>query len=384
MTTVSSLERVIRAVSHRPVDRIPLDLGGSYTTGITREVYRRLAGRLGVDVDTPALCDVVQQLAVPDDRVVRALGVDVRGVVPNMVRKNPVIEMIDGQPGFTDEWGIEWRRPAGALYFHAAGSPLGGNITVRDIENFDWPNTADPALFDGIVGEARAYHEQGYAVILESICSGMFEMCGRIRGVEQFYMDMAMESDLACALMDKFVELKIDFYNAAAGRLGEYVQFIREGDDVAGQESLLVSPVMYREMIKPRHKLLFDAQRRAFPDPFFIWLHSDGAIYEILPDFVEIGVQVLNPLQLTAKGMDAEQVKREFGKDLAFWGAGVNTQEVLPHGTPDEVRADVRRRIEILKPDSGFVFGTVHNIQDDVPVENIMAMLETFEAMRKG
>jgi uroporphyrinogen decarboxylase len=139
---------------------------------------------------------------------------------------------------------------------------------------------------------------------------------------------------------------------------------------------------MYRDMIKPRHKQLFDAQKKAFPSPFFIWFHSDGAVYDILPDFIEIGVEVLNPLQLTARGMDAAQVKTEFGKDLTFWGAGVNTQQILPRGTPDHVRQDVQSRIEILSPDSGFVFGTVHNIQDDVPLENILAMLETFEQMR--
>jgi uroporphyrinogen decarboxylase len=139
---------------------------------------------------------------------------------------------------------------------------------------------------------------------------------------------------------------------------------------------------MYREMIKPRHQRLFEAQKKAFPSPFFIWFHSDGAIYDILPDFVEIGVEVLNPLQLTARGMGAARIKREFGRDLAFWGAGVNTQQILPRGTPDQVRQDVRQRIEILGPGSGFVFGTVHNIQDDVPVENILAMLETFEQMR--
>ncbi len=382
MNEISSLQRVISAVTHQPVDRIPLDLGSSFTTGITRGAYMRLAQQLGVQIEAPPLYDVVQQLAVLDDRLAQMLRVDVRGVTPNMVRKDPPLETVEGVRRFTDEWGIEWEQPPGTLYFHASRSPLAGEISVKDVDAFGWPNTADPALFEGLVEQARRYNEQGYAVILECICAGMFEMCCRVRGTEQFYMDLAINPTLACALMDKFVELKIAFYQAAAEKLGSYVQFIREGDDVAGQESLLMSPQMYREMIKPRHQQLFEAQRKAFPAPFFVWFHSDGAIYDILPDFIEVGVDVLNPLQLTARGMDAAQVKSEFGKDLAFWGGGVNTQQVLPRETPVQVREDVRHRIATLGPDSGFVFGTVHNIQDDVPVENILAMLETFEQMR--
>ncbi len=382
MSKKTSLERVLAAVRHQPVDRIPLDIGSSYTTGITKNAYLRLTTALGIDVGTPQLVDTVQQLVRMDERVAEAIGVDVRGVVPNIVRKAPVLVDIDGVRKFTDEWGVDWEQPPGALYFHAVGSPLASATSGKDVEAYDWPDTAAPALFEGIVEEARQYHEQGYAVMLECICAGMFEMCCRVRGLENFYIDLMINPDLACALMDKFVELKINFYTAAAEHLGEYVQCIRESDDVAGQESLLISPAMYRDMIKPRHKQLFDAQRKVFPEPFFIWFHSDGALYEILPDFIEIGVEMLNPLQLSAAGMDAVKIKKEYGQDLAFWGAGVNTQHILPTGSPDEVRQDVLKRVAMLRPDSGFVFGTVHNIQDDVPIENLMALLETFSEIR--
>jgi uroporphyrinogen decarboxylase len=364
------------------VDRIPLDFGSSFTTGITRQAYLRLARALGVELEEPPLYDTVQQLAVLDERIARAIEVDVRGVTPNLGRKSPTVEIAGGVEHFTDEWGIGWHRPPGTLYFHAAGHPLAGDITEKDIHAFPWPDTQDPALFDGPEQEARGYAEQGYAVILEGVCAGIFEMGFRLRGTEQFYLDLGANTSLVCCLMDKLVELKIAFYEAAAERLGPYVQFIREGDDVAGQDAMLISPRMYRDLIKPRHKLLFEAQRAAFPAPFFVWLHSDGAIAEILPDFIEIGVDVLNPLQLTARGMDAERIKREYGNDLAFWGGGVNTQEILPFGSPDEVRQDVRRRIDVLGRGSGFVFGAVHNIQDDVPVMNILVMLEAFEQRR--
>jgi uroporphyrinogen decarboxylase len=160
------------------------------------------------------------------------------------------------------------------------------------------------------------------------------------------------------------------------------VQFIREGDDIAGQQALLISPQMYREFLKPRHKQLFDAQKRLFASPFYVWFHSDGAIYDIIPDFIEIGVDVLNPVQLTARGMDAEKLKRQYGREISFWGGAVDTQNVLPRANPDEVRRDVKERIRCLAAGGGFVFAAVHNIQDDVPAENIIAMLEAFRELR--
>ena len=164
--------------------------------------------------------------------------------------------------------------------------------------------------------------------------------------------------------------------------MGEYVQFVREVDYIAGQETLLVSPKMYREMIKSRHKMLFDAQKRCFPEPFFVFFHSDGSIFDIIPDMIEIGVEVLNPVQLTAKGMDAARLKSEYGKDLCFWGGGVDTQSILPNGSAAEVKRNVTERINTFAPGGGFILGTVHNIQDDVPAENVLAMVEVFKELR--
>jgi len=380
---MNSRERVITALEHREGDRVPLDLGSTFVTGITRGAYARLAESLGAAGGDVELCDVVQQLAVVSEGVLEKLEVDVRGVVPNIERKRPTLEAVEGGARFCDEWGLTWLRREGGLYFDVTESGLAGEISERDIDDFAWPDTGSPALFEGLGERAKRYYERGYAVILENVCAGVFEMCCRVRGGEQFYMDLAMNPKLACRLMDKFVELKIEYYKAAGERLGEYVQFVREVDDVAGQESLLISPGMYRDLIKPRHKQLFEAQRKYFPAPFYIFFHSDGAIYDIIPDFLEIGVDVLNPVQLTARGMDAARLKREYGKDLAFWGGGVDTQGVLPNGSVEAVRRNVTERMTELAPGGGFIFGAVHNIQDDVPVENIAAMLEQFGRLRE-
>jgi len=375
-------QRVIATLNHEEPDRIPLDIGGSYVTGITKNAYVRLAQALGIDPEPVVLCDVIQQLAEPSEELLRKLDVDTRGIVPNIVRKNTSLEICDGEEQFRDEWGVLWRRPEGSLYFDVAESPFAGQISEAVIEDFPWPDAADPALFDGLEDKARQHYNQGYAVMLDNLCAGLFEMCCRVRGTEQFLMDLVMDPDSACALLDKFVELKLKYYGAAAERLGGYVQLIREVDDMAGQQSMLISPDMYRQFIKPRHKLLFEAQKKLLPQPFYTFFHSDGAILEIIGDFVEIGVEVLNPVQLTARGMDAPALKQQFGKDIVFWGGGVNTQHVLPHAEAEQVRQNVRERVAQLAPGGGFVFATVHNIQDDVPMENILAMLEAFREMR--
>ncbi len=380
---MTHLDRVIAAASHEQPDRIPFDLGSSLVTGITRNAYERLAEAMGIGVGEVELYDTIQQLPVLSEELVALLDVDVRGIIPNFARKRPALDRGEDGASFVDEYGVRWLMPDGSLYFDVAESPFSGDLTVADVESFSWPDPEDPALLAGLADEARRYHEQGYAVILDSLCAGLFEMCCRVRGYEQFYSDLALEPDLAHALLDKFVDQKIRFYRAAAPVLGQYVQFVREGDDMAGQESLLMSPAMYETFMKPRHRALFAEQKNLFPAPFYCFFHSDGAIGSLLPHFVEIGVDVLNPVQLTAEGMVAEDLKAEYGSDLVLWGGGVDTQGVLPEGSPDDIRRNVRERIDRLGRGGGYVFGAVHNIQDDVPTENMIAMLEAFRESRE-
>ena len=380
---MNSRERVLIALSHKEPDRVPFDLGSSFATGITKNAYINLARYLGVEEEEIEFFDTVQQLVYPSERLLEKLSVDTRGVVPNIVRKNPEIEEKEDGKYFTDEWGIRWKMPKDGFYFDIVESPLSGNITEEDIEKFPWPDPTSPHLFDGVVEKAKKYYGNGYAVMLESFCSGIFEMSCRLRGYEQFYTDLAINPEIACKIMDKIVELKIKFYEEASKKIGKYIQFIREGDDIAGQKNLLISPKMYSEYIKPRHKQLFEAQKKYFPEPFFIFFHSDGAIYKIIPDFIEIGVEILNPVQITDEGITLEKLKKEFGKYLTFWGGGIDTQHTLPKGSKEEIREEVKKRIEILSQGGGFIFNTIHNIQDDVPPENIITMVETLMEFNK-
>ena len=382
MKRMNSRERVLTTMEHREPDRIPFDLGSTKVTGITRNAYLNLCRHLGEDIGTFDLFDATQQLATMRESVLRRLGVDTRGLMPNVMRKNPDIKDHGDFRFFTDEWGVRWEMPRDGLYFDLVKSPLAGNITEKDIKDFPWPDATDLSLLSGLREKVQSWYQQGYAIILESLCAGIFEMSCRLRGYEQFYMDLALNPALACKLMDKFVDMKIQFYKVAAKELGGYVQFVREGDDMGGEESLLILPESYRKYIKPRHTELFKAQKQIFPEPFYVFFHSDGAIYDLIPDFIEVGIDILNPVQVTAKGMNVRRLKQEFGRELVFWGGSVDPQ-TFAGSSPEDVKREVRRRIEDLAPGGGFVFGSIHNIQDDVPPENIMAMWEEFQEVKE-
>ncbi|MGQ9608755.1 MAG: uroporphyrinogen decarboxylase family protein [bacterium] len=379
---MNSRDRVLTSLNHEKPDKIPFDLGSSYVTGISKSAYVNLINYLKKDIHEIEFSDTLQQLVIPEEGLLKEMGVDIRGLFPNIVRKKPNIKESGKSKYFTDEWGVTWEMPPGSLYFNLIKSPLSGEIDMDDVDNFPWPNTGDIKLIEGLEEKAKKFYNDGYAIILESVCAGIFEMSCRIRGTQDFLMDLAINQDLACKIMDKFVELKIRFYEMSAQKLGNYIQFIREGDDIAGQENLMISINMYRKLIKPRHEKIINYQKEIFPKPFFIFFHSDGYIYDLLPDFIDVGIDILNPVQITGKSLN--EIKKEFGNYISFWGGGCDTQKILPFGTADDVRKDVRYRIEQLSPNGGFIFCPIHNIQADVKPENIMAMYETYRSMAES
>ena len=215
------------------------------------------------------------------------------------------------------------------------------------------------------------------AYVLGRNAPGIWEVALWLRGFENFFCDMAENPDFAGALMDLICEVKMKYWQKALALVGPNVLMVSEADDLASQNALLCSPAMYRRFIKPRHARLFAFIKQQAQVPVKIFYHSCGAVAPLLPDLIESGVDILNPVQVSAMGMDTRELKRRFGQDLTFYGGGVDTQHVLPHGTVQEVRDEVRRRLDDLAPGGGFIFNTVHNIQADVPAENIMAMWET-------
>ena len=217
------------------------------------------------------------------------------------------------------------------------------------------------------------------AYVLGRNAPGVFEVALWMRGFENYFCDMIANRPFAEALLDIICEIKMKYWGRALELLGENVMIVSEADDLASQDRCLVSPKLYRDLIKPRHTRLFSFIKKQARVPVKIFYHSCGAVSELIPDLIEAGIDILNPVQVSAAGMDTKELKRRFGRDITFYGGGVDTQQVLPRGTPQEVRDEVHRRIDDLAPGGGFIFNTVHNIQADVPPENIVAMWEALQ-----
>jgi uroporphyrinogen decarboxylase len=377
---MDSRERVLAALDHRGADRIPRDLGASRVSSIHIDAYRRLRPALGLPPREPVVVDISQQLALVEDDVLDALGVDARGAAP----RSPSTwqrELVDDGAylRFRDEWGVTRSKPKDSgLYFEATSAPLTGEIDASHVARFAWPDASDPARTAGMADEVRRIAlDERRAVYVGSICAGITEMLFRLRGYEDAYMDLAAEPELARDIMERVLQLKLAWWERVFRELGPDIDIAGEADDLGGQQALLFSPTTYRSLVKPLHAELFAYIHRHSRARVF--LHSCGAIRELIPDLIEIGVDILNPVQVSAAGMDTAALKRDFGRDLVFWGGAVDSQGVLGTGTPDQVRAEVRARIADLAPGGGFVFASVHNIQANVPAENIVAMWRTVE-----
>jgi len=377
---VQPKERVLAALEGESVDRIPADLGSSRVTSISRDAYVGLIKHLDlpIDVSEVKLVDHMLQLPHIDERFLRALGVDVRGVKINTVRKAPDLLERERHWEYLDEYGGRWRKPKqGGLYFDLVSSPLSGTITESDIDGFAWPDWTSASVFDGLAETARAFSEAGYAVVLEGEGGGIFETASRVRGYTELYMDLALRPNLAKKLFDRIADLRCALWRSAADALGQYVDVVREGDDVAGQDKPLFAPTTYRELLKPNHQRVFRTIKESFPGRTYTFFHSDGAVRELIPDFVEIGIDILNPLQPGLPRMDLLELAREFGGKVTFWGGGVDPQTVLPVASPDAIREEIRERVASVRDvTTKYVFSAIHNILGDVPPENVVAQFE--------
>jgi uroporphyrinogen decarboxylase len=373
-------DRIRAALAHQETDQLPFDLGGTRVTGIHVRAYERLRPALGLEPRDPRVADLTQQLAEVEPDVLDAMGCDVRNVAPRGASTYRREYHEDGtHRWFIDEWGVGRRIPLkDGLYFDSFAAPLAGEPDDAAIDAFAWPDPADPARYEGMAQEAQRYAAEGRAVHAGSICGGLTEGLFKMRGFEDGYMDLAAEPARARRVMARILEIKFAYWERLLPQLGDTVDIVGEADDLGGQARPLFSPATYRSLVKPLHRELFDfIHARTDAKVFF---HTCGAVRDLIPDLIDIGVDILNPVQVSAAGMDTAELKREFGRDIVFWGGGVDTQRVLGTGTPDEVRAEVRRRIADLAPGGGFVFATVHNIQPDVPAENILAMREELRA----
>ncbi len=363
---------------------MPFDLGSTIVTGVNVQAYRKLVAHLGLGDLPAAVLYERSGIADMDERVLRRLRVDTRGLLP--ATYSPARwarERSEDQTHRTivDEWGISWRQPKdGGLYYDVSGSPLAEAASLEELSGYRWPDHSRKDRVEGLDVRARQLREQtDCALVVESELAETFTTPFMLRGYENFYIDLIDKPELACYLMDRMVEIQLAYWRTALETIQAYPLILRTGDDLGDQRRTLISPQMYRAMVKPRHARLFAGIRKLARGKVYLFFHSDGAVRDLIPDLIEIGVDILNPVQYTAEGMDTRRLKKEFGSDIVFWGGGVDTQHILPKGSREEVRDEVKRRIDDLAPGGGFVFTPVHNTQYDVPPENFMVMWETLQ-----
>jgi uroporphyrinogen decarboxylase len=378
----TSRRRVEAALNHREPDRVPFDLGGSVVTGIHEKAYRQLRRYLGLPEKEVEIENTVQQIARVHEDVKDRLNVDVYGIQPGPARD--FILPLWSEGGYRrmrDEWGIEWWMPEeGGYYYDMRVHPLANVSSIEELRGVKFPDPLDPARFEGLAeGADCLMNERQKAYVLGVNAAGVLEMALWLRGFDAYLRDMLVNRPFAEALLDIVCEIKMQYWAHALNLLGENVMMVHEGDDLAGQDRLLIAPELYREFLKPRHARLFRFIKEQAATDVKVFFHSCGAVAPLIPDLIEAGIDILNPVQVSAAGMNTRELKRLYGKEITFYGGGVDTQRVLPRGTPTEVRDEVRRRIDDLAPGGGFIFATVHNIQADVSPENIMAMWEALQ-----
>lgn len=378
-------ERVLRVLNHEEPDRVPCDMGGSDNSAIVRGACERLMKHLGLAPEPLFVTSKVMQTVKVPEALLVALGIDTRGVYDTLL--DPAAGDGDAPDGtFVDEWGVKYRRSSldsPDFYYEVVEAPLAKATSTKDLERFAWPTNYDEerAVRAGI--EAKRLHEEGrYAVVGKINGTALFEFTAiKLRGFENFLMDMALQPTFAAALLEHTLEVAIRRWEVFLKHTGPYLDLVMVGDDLASQANPLMSPKMYREVVKPFQKRYFEFLKSRTRAKLIY--HSCGNVVPLIPDLIEIGVDVLNPVQVSANQMDTAMLKREFGKDLVFWGA-IDSQVVLPYGRPEEVRAEVARRIRDLAPGGGYVLSAVHNIQFDVPPENIVAMFEAAHGLEVG
>lgn len=364
-------ERVLMALDHEEPDRVPVDLGGRQTTFMV-ETYEQFKSHLGInDLPTKMMSHKWQTVYV-DEQILNRFSIDCRHVRPPVKAEPEFSETAEAKITFVDEWGV--KRIIDAGYASIIDYPL-QTATLQDLEAYAWPNPAEIFDYTSIRNQALQLHSEGEYAIVGNMGSpgNIFEQSWYMRGLTEFFMDLVDNKDFAHELMSKITEIRKQNAKYFLSEVGEYLDVFQLADDLAMQNGPYMSPQLYREMIKPYQVELFRFVKQLTPAK--IYYHSCGSVTRLLDDLIDVGVDILNPVQISADGMETDQLKQRFGNKLSFWGA-MDTTEILPNGTADNVRNEVRRIIHDLAPEGGFVLASVHNLQPDIPPENILAMFE--------
>ncbi len=412
---MKSRERILSAINHKQPDRIPIDLGATPSSGISVVAYNNLIKYLGLNLQNHVY-DVVQEVTQPEMELLDMFKVDVLDIgryfnsSENYWHK---LELIKGVPGLYPKWfnpdkqpDGSWlapgpsgeyigKMPAGATFFdqlifpYLDGYPDNYNNISYDMTRVSWGGFGFPPfdrtnekdfwkLLRETIIEERLKTDRA---LLVGVGCNLFEWGTFLRRIDNFLMDLYIDPDNVHKLLDKLLEMHLDFLSKICEAVGDLVDVIKFGDDLGTNTGPFMPAEIYNEFFKPRHKIMCDYVKAH--SSAHTMLHCCGGIYELIPELIEAGFEILNPIQLNAVDMEPERLKKEFGRELTFWGGGVNTQSVLNLATPEQVKTHVKHNLEVFSKDGGFIFNTVHNIMPDVPPQNIIAMFEAVQEFNK-
>ncbi len=388
---MNSKERIARALNHEEADRIPYDLAGTTVTAITKNAYQGAMRARGMstkyDVEE---VDPISQIITPVEENLVALRSDTRRIGSMRIPEYHSRKRVDGKSTMvTDYYGCDWELVEGHdLYFNQKSYPLEEYASISEgLPHLPHPDWQDYTRILRRDLDLQIQKVGDFCGLADRNTAGFTENSVRIRGYENWYMDTVMDYQGVDRLIQIILEDKIKYWDevidwAIENGHEKKIQVISECDDLGTQTSTIIDPQALRELVIPKLKTLFTHVKKRLPH-VKTFLHSCGSIWELLPDLIDAGLDILNPVQFTAANMDLVSLKKEFGRDLTFWGGGVDTQSTLNNGTPEEVSDEVRRILDILAPGGGFVFAPVHNIQDDVSPENFWAMWDTLQEYGK-
>lgn len=365
-------ERGLAALNHKPGDRIPLDLGSTIVTTSTRIAYQNLLNYLGMPPDDlPAISHRQMDTVYPRQDLLEYYDIDCRAVHLQGPWFFKSRELDDDS--FYDEYDLRWKKAS--FYYDVVERPFARLESPKELATVQWPDPYDPGRVAGVKEEARRlFEETDYLVVADIMCLGPFEGACFLRGYDHFCTDLAINPVMAEAILEKVTDIDIALWDLFLQNVDGYVQVVAQGDDLGTQRGPWISPAMYRKLIKPHHKRLYDFIHSRTDAKVF--MHSCGSVYDLIPDLIEVGVEVLNPIQRSAAKMDITNLKREFGKDLTFWGGGIDVQQVLPYATPDQIKAETHQSMDVLGKDGGYMFCAAHNIQPDVTPDRFDAMYQ--------
>jgi uroporphyrinogen decarboxylase len=368
----SRLARALTAMNHQEPDRVPLDFGGRQTT-VHYQTHQELMDYLGFKGPEPHIRNLHTSIVDPDPQLLEYFDAMSAIIYP----KAPDSFQMHIDPAtntWYDEWGVKYYMPPGGYYYDMCENPLPNATSAADLARYAWPKADDPTRITGLKERLQVAWEAGDKVVYYcSPTNGLFEHSWYVLGFENAYTSLAGNQPLIEAFTERLLEWQMAYWSMALEGCGQWVDVIQLNEDLGSQNALLMAPATYRKIYKPRLRRLIEHIHKMTDAR--IYLHSCGAVRPLIGDMIEIGVDILNPVQVTAKGMDSAELKREFGRDITFWGGGCSPV-ILQNGTVEDVEAEVRRRIRDFAPGGGFVLGSVHNIQAGTPPQNIVAMFE--------